>query len=146
MADHPRQIAVVRSYHDLRKAICARCDEIRMTREQLDFDAGLTNGHSGKLLSPRAIKKFGNVSLGRVLAATGLVLILAEDDEMRPHASITASITASTPRPQHWRMAKGQAWARMMAARRALKLTASERTAIARKAAQTRWRKERLGP
>ncbi len=77
----PRPIAVCRSYDDLRRAIAARCDDILMTREQLEAKAGLANGHSGKLLSPRAISKFGDVSLGLVLAATGLVLIVAEDSE-----------------------------------------------------------------
>ena len=144
----PRPLAIVRSYHDLHEAVRAWSDEIGMTREQLDAEAGLANGHAGKLLSPRAIRTFGNVSLGRVLAALGLVLVLTEDGEAveRIEQRMTAEKNARNDAcdkipPQHWRLAKGSAWGRRMAARRALKLTAEERSASARRAAKARWSK-----
>jgi len=111
-ATEPRPIAVVRSYSDLREAISAWCASIHMTRAELDADAGLTDGHSGKLLSRREIKKFGNVTLGRVLAAVGLVLILAQEQETPSHASSHAS--QPPPPPQHWRTSKGSSWGRRM--------------------------------
>lgn len=144
-ATESRPIAVVRSYDDLRRALQMWCTHIGMTRVELDEQAGLADGHSGKLLAPRAVKKFGNVSLGRVLAATGLVLVLATDVDAQPtgDACDDACDTGGATQPHHWRSAKGRAWARRMAARRALKLTAGERSAIARKAAQARWQRQR---
>ena len=141
----PRPIAVVRSYDDLRIALRAWCTSIGMTRVELDEQAGLADGHSGKLLAPRAVKKFGNVSLGRVLAATGLVLVLAMDVDAQPigDAHDDACDAKGDDQAHHWRSVKGRAWARRMAARRALKLSAEQRSAIARKAAETRWQRQR---
>lgn len=144
-------IAVVRSYDDLRCAVADWCRQIGMTREELDTEAGLTDGHSGKLLSARAVSKFGNVTLGRVLAACGLVIVVAIDPDApprpppEPHAreggrSFGAKNGSTT---MHWRKTRGTAWGRRMAALRALKLTASQRTASARKAAEARWRQPR---
>ncbi len=139
----PQPIAVLRSYDDLRRALAEWCASIGMTREQLDVDAGLANGHAGKLLSPRAVKKLGNVTLGRVLAATGLVLVLAKDVDAQPVDACDDACDVKAPRRgQHWRSVKGRGWARRMAARRALKLTAEQRSAIARKAAETRWQRQ----
>lgn len=143
-ATEPRPIAVVRSYDDLRRALRTWCDHIGMTRADLDEQAGLADGHSGKLLAPRAVRRFGNVSLGRVLAATGLMLVLAMDvDAQSSDACDDACDAAGVDQPNHWRSVKGRAWARRMAARRALKLTAEQRSEIARKAAQARWQRQR---
>jgi hypothetical protein len=144
-ATEQRAIAVVRSYDDLRIALRAWCSEIGMTRVELDEQAGLADGHSGKLLSPRAVKTFGRVSLGRILAATGLVLVLAMDVDAQPigDACDDACDETGANHAQHWRSVKGRAWARRMAARRALKLSAEQRSAIARKAAETRWQRKR---
>jgi len=147
-ATAPQPIAVIRSYSALREAITAWCAATGMTRAELDTEAGLGDGHSGKLLSAREIKKLGNVTLGRVLAATGTVLILAQDHEAPAQAAARshASSHASSPPPKHWRTNKGRAWGRRMAARRALKLSAAERSASARKAAQARWHRPRSTP
>ena len=56
-ATEPRPIAVVRSYDDLRRALRTWCDHIGMTRADLDEQAGLADGHSGKLLAPRAVRR-----------------------------------------------------------------------------------------
>jgi hypothetical protein len=136
----PRPIAVARSYDDLRRAVADWCREIGMTREELDNEAGLTSGHSGKLLSARAVNRFGIVSLGRVLAACGLVIVVAIDPDAPPrpaHASgnVNGSVT------KHWRKHRGTAWGRRMAALRALKQTPAQRSASARKAALARWQR-----
>ena len=137
-------IAIVRSYADLRRAVADWCDHIGMTRAGLDTEAALADGHSSKLLSARAIKKFGNVTLGRVLAATGTVLVLAQDGDAAPAYAGDASEDASEQR-KHWRTNKGPAWGRRMAALRALKQSAAERSEIARKAAQARWQRRQIG-
>jgi hypothetical protein len=151
MAD-PSILAVARSLDDVREAVRLRCAQLGITRNELDERAGLTEGHAGKLLSLRGVKHLGRVSLGRVMAATDLVLIVAVDGE--PVEQIEqaiadrhiASISQANNKAPHWRSGKGSTWGRRMAARRALKLTAEQRSEIARKAAQARWKAQRLGP
>jgi hypothetical protein len=128
----------VRSYDELRRTVADWCRQISMSREELDAEAGLTSGHAGKLLSARASKKFGMVTLGRVMAAAGLVLIVAIDPDAPPrdaHASGNASdkSRANGSVTRHWR--------KRMAALRTLKQSAAERSASARKAAQARWQR-----
>jgi hypothetical protein len=138
----PQPIAVARSYDDLRRAVADWCRQIGMTREELDDEAGLTSGHASKLLSEHAIKRFGIVTLGRVMAATGLVLIVATDPDAPPRPP-QASGTPNGSVTKHWRKTRGAAWGRRMAALRALKMTPHQRTASARKAAQARWQRSR---
>jgi hypothetical protein len=138
----PQPIAVVRSYDDLRRAVADYCDQIGMSRMELDAEAGLTDGHAAKLLSAKARKKFGIVTLGRVMAAAGLVLQIVIDPDAQ-HRDLDASKLASRARrydrTKHWRTHKGSAWGRRNAALRALKLTPEQRSEIARNAAQARW-------
>jgi hypothetical protein len=134
LLDNVTPITVVRSYDHLRHAIADWCEQIHMTRAELDAEAGLADGHSGKLLARRARKRLGPVSLGRVLEAAGLLLILARDPDT-PHR---ASTVASTPRPRGQRRRLGSAQAKRMAALRALKLPAPRRSEIARNAAIAR--------
>jgi hypothetical protein len=140
-----QQIATVRSYHDLRRAVADHCDRIGMSRMELDAEAGLTDGHSAKLLSARARKKLGIVTLGRVMAAAGLVLIVAIDPDAPPRdfdASKAVSRQARYDRTKHWRRdRKSSAWGKRMAALRALKLSGPQRSQIARNAALARHRR-----
>lgn len=136
----PRQLAVIHSYADLLRAVAAQSDARGMTHARLDSEAGLSDGHAGKLLSSRPAKRVGWVSLGRVMAALGLVLILVEECEAPPE---NASTDPSTPKPLHWRRRKGSAWGRRLAALRALSQTPEQRSASARKAALVRWSAQR---
>jgi hypothetical protein len=140
MTATPQPIATVRSYDELRRAVADYCDRIGMTRMELDRRAGITEGHAGKLLARKAVKKFGPMSLGLVLAATGLVLIVAEDHEAQPHAE-HAHDNASGEPTKHWRYTRGSGWGRRMAALRTLKQSAAERSASASKAARARWQR-----
>src|SRR5271154_3154679 len=125
----PRLLAVARSLDDVREAVRLRCVQLGITRNELDERAGLTDGHAGKLLSPRGVKHLGRVSLGRVMAATDLVLIVAVDGE--PVEQIEQAIAArqnacdmlANGKAPRWRSGKGSTWGRRLAARRALKLT-----------------------
>jgi hypothetical protein len=141
----PRQLAVIRSYDDLHRGLRHRSDELRMTRADLDARAGLADGHAGKLMGKGQTKRFGNVSLGLVMGALKVVLVMVEDDDIAVPAveHIDASHTMrATPRSgSRWRFPKGPDFARIMAARRALKQTPEQRSAAARKAAQARWHK-----
>jgi hypothetical protein len=114
-------------------------------RPELDGEAGLTDGHSAKLLSARARKKLGIVTLGRVMAAAGLVLIVAIDPDAPPrdlNASKLVSRSRRYDRTKHWRRDRSSsAWGKRMAALRALKLSGPERSEIARNAALARHRR-----
>jgi hypothetical protein len=138
----PRPIATVRSYDDLRRAVADYCDRIAMSRMELDAEAGLTDGHAAKLLSARARKKLGIVTLGRVMAAAGLVLIVAIDPDA-PYRDLDVSNIESKrqryDRAKHWRNIKGSAWGRRLVAMRNVKLSPEQRSEIARNAARARW-------
>ena len=76
-----RRIAVVSTYDELIAAFRARADELKVTRETLDSVSGLQAGYSGKLLAPVPMKSLGRVSLGPMLQAMGLAIVLVEDPE-----------------------------------------------------------------
>jgi hypothetical protein len=139
----PLPIAVVRSYDDLRRVVADWCEKIHMTRAELDVEAGLADGHAGKLLSRRARRTLSLVTLGRVMAAAGLVLIVARDHEA-PQRESNARTFASTTRQNHWRRNRGTAWGRRMAALRALKLPPDQRSEIARHAANARHQRRQV--
>jgi hypothetical protein len=138
----PQPIATVRSYEDLRRVVAEHCEQIGMTRAELDVEAGIADGHAAKLLARRARKKLGFVTLGRVMAAVGLVLLVAIDLDSQ------SSPQACPPRPprQHWRDQRGSAWGKRMAARRALALSDERRSEIGRIAARARWQRKKSKP
>jgi hypothetical protein len=152
MSDAPvlRPVAIARTYRDLQNALRTRSDELNMTRAALDQRAGLADGHASKLLAPRARKRLGKVSFELVLAALGLAVVVVEDSEAVEHLErqieVVPACESACEKPPHWRSTKGSAWGRRMAARRALKLTAAERTAIARKANRARQAKAAATP
>jgi hypothetical protein len=140
--------AVCRTYDDLRRAVAAICSEQGITRQQLDAEAGLADGHSAKLLSPRAmraVKRFGFVSLGRILDALELEIVLRRraDAVSRdlPENHTHENTSEQKPAKQDWRRNRGSAWGKRMAAIRALSMTAEQRSASARKAIRARWNK-----
>jgi len=81
MKSRGRTLATVRDYHGLHMALRARAEQIGASRLAIDDLAGLQPGYSGKLLGPRMVKKLGALSLGALLQALGLKLIVAEDAE-----------------------------------------------------------------
>jgi len=74
-----RPLAVAYDYAGLHQAIRARAAALGYTNETLDEVAGLQSGYSGKLLGPKMPRKFGPVSLGAVMGALGLCLVIVED-------------------------------------------------------------------
>jgi hypothetical protein len=131
----PRPIGTARSYDDVRRIVAEHCASLGMSRAELDAEAGIADGNAAKALARRARKRLGWVTLGRVMAAVGLVLQVAID----PDAQAAPQARSTRAARQHWRQRRGSAWGKRLAARRALKLTAEQRSAIARKAAQARW-------
>lgn len=138
-------LGVARSFADIGRIIADHCEQIGMSRATLDAEAFIGSGNAAKALARRARKRLGWVTLGRVMDALGLVLIVARD----PAAQIPASNVVSrnnNSREYHWRNVKGSAWGRRMSAMRNLKLSAVRRTEIARHAAQVRHRGASAAP
>lgn len=77
----PRRIAVVNGYPGLVSAIRARKAELGMSDRELEEIAGLAPGTTPKYLAPGASKTLGQVTLGRILRALGLELIVSENAE-----------------------------------------------------------------
>jgi hypothetical protein len=78
----PRMPAAARTisdYTEFVEAVRDRADELMMTREELDYQAGHQPGYSGKLLGRKHVKRFGFFSLGPTLGALGLKILLVED-------------------------------------------------------------------
>jgi hypothetical protein len=81
IATDPRQLAVVRSYDDLHRALRLRKEALEITMNCLDEAAGFTAGHASKLLAPKPLKNMGPLTLGLMLQALGVQLIMVEDAE-----------------------------------------------------------------
>lgn len=73
--------APIRSQAELLDAIRARRDELNISHETIDNIAGLQSGYTSKLLAPQPIKNLGPMSMGPLLGALGVALMLIEDDE-----------------------------------------------------------------
>jgi hypothetical protein len=147
----PRTLAIVREYDDLIVAIRARMDELEMTFDILDHRSGVQAGYSAKILGPTPSKCFGPVSLGCILGALGMKMVLLEDAAAAKNrrSKLEKRRVAKNMRPQP--MQNG-IFLRFMTPLRARELNAirwakvppHERRRIARKAAQARWRRARV--
>jgi hypothetical protein len=62
----------------LHRILRARAEELDISREALDIATGLQKGYCAKLLAPIPSKGLGYKSLGRVLGALGLCLVVCE--------------------------------------------------------------------
>jgi hypothetical protein len=76
-----RRIAVVSDYRELVAALRARAEALDVSNLVLDDITGLASGHTGKLLSLYPKRTLGRVSLGALLAALGVKLVVIEDPE-----------------------------------------------------------------
>jgi hypothetical protein len=154
----PRQIATVRDYAQLHAALRARAEELRLSRETIDAISGLQSGYSGKLLAPVPIKGLGPATLGPILGAMGVFIVLVEDVEMleryaarQPKKSERFGRHTGQDVPANIR---GRGWAllplvtdsefqRVMRCRQLATQGPAERKRIARKAARARWKRRR---
>jgi hypothetical protein len=75
----PAVAKIIGDYSEFLDAIRARVDEMGMTRLELDHQAGLQDGYSGKTLGPAKIRSYGMRTLGPTLGALGLKMVLIED-------------------------------------------------------------------
>jgi hypothetical protein len=147
--NEPRVLAEARTYDELHAALRNRADQLQVSRAELDYLSGLQSGYCGKLLSKTRIKNLGPQSLGPLLTVLGLCLQVVEDQAAmarigprltKRHA---ASVRYASGRRRKKRPKLGPEWGRLMAARRILSQSPSERSRIAALAAERRWLKWR---
>jgi hypothetical protein len=73
----------INDYAALVRAVADRSEQMQVSRAELDHLAGLPDGFAGKCLSAKPVKNMGPKTLGPVLGALGLILILVEDPAAR---------------------------------------------------------------
>lgn len=73
MSDAP-SITVIQSYDELRQAVASRRKALGLTQLDLDQITGLPDGYQGKIEC--GVRSFGPLSLGLVLQAMGVELVL----------------------------------------------------------------------
>jgi len=79
---------VAKDYEGLIAAFRARAAHLQVSRQTLDDVSGLPDYYCAKLLGPKRVKHIGSVSLGPLLGALGLKLIVCEDPKsMRRYAT-----------------------------------------------------------
>jgi hypothetical protein len=143
----------VRDYAQLIRAIRSWIAELGTAGETIDDVAGLPLRYTMKLLAPVPVKGIGRTSLGPLLGALGLKLVVAVDHEQlerirhrliaRHHAS-TAMLAQGKPRNRHYLAFKGDPdIARIFVAHRVLSQSPRQRSTVARIAAKARWAKVR---
>jgi hypothetical protein len=71
----------VTHYTALLDAICRRKSELNLSYEQLDHCSGVQPGYSAKLLGPTPSKRFGEISLGAILGALAIKIVVTVDKE-----------------------------------------------------------------
>ena len=72
---------IVEDYDALCDALSERVEDLQATRLGVDAAGGFASGHASTLLCRPQIKGYGPVSLTKMLKATGMVIVLAIDEE-----------------------------------------------------------------
>jgi hypothetical protein len=169
-ATPPRLLGdAIADYAGLRDGLRARAREIGISRRSLDYVGRLSEGHASGLLAVNSNRALGIVSLGKILKALGVRLLLVEDPETTARTVRLMGKRRSEPQAvegeRHWRSkrkppaepmragahpkgnSKGTRPVSMSefgqrgARARNDSMTKAERSAAARRAASARWRK-----
>lgn len=90
---------IITDYDALREGFVDRVEDLNISRLSIDEAGGFSSGHSSKLLCDPPHKVFGQISLGKMLKATGMVLMLVVDDEGFALVKSTLSERKRAPRP-----------------------------------------------
>jgi hypothetical protein len=141
----------VHDYDELVAAMRARANELNVSRATIDDVSGLQSGYAAKLLANPPIKSFGAVSLGPMLGALGVSLVMVEDVEALARVATrlderNSSQVRTMPAP-----ARMSSKLKMITKRNARKMQrlwmskvpAAKRKAMARRAANLRWKRVR---
>jgi hypothetical protein len=145
-----KQLAICHDYNELLAAIRHRRDELRISHFTLDHVSGIPSGYASKLLASPPMKRLGALSLGPVLGALGLRLLVVDDPaalarvsarlvkKQRKHAD-RSMLTDQPCQRQRFLPFLDRAFARTARARGLSLQTPQRRQEIARKAAKARW-------
>jgi hypothetical protein len=140
-------IGEARTYDELIWLFRKRCDQLGASMERLDDVAGLPQRYISKLLAPAPIKGIGRVSLGPMLGALGLVLVVNEDAQalakikhrLVPSAHAGTTMLAQRKDKRFLIFRGNPDLARLIRKRQVLKQSPRKRREIARNAALIRW-------
>ena len=138
-------IAEIREYGDFTAAIRKWILELDTTYECIDEIAGLQDRYLSKLIQKSPVRNFGPGTLSCVLGALGVKLLLAIDTEqlakLRPRYVPRRKHACGRmlAMKRHNSLRFNAKLAQLLAHRRTLLLTPSQRKEIARKAARLRW-------
>jgi hypothetical protein len=146
--ESPRIVAEFVEYSEFMQAVRDRVAELGIHGTRFDSFAGWPEGYLSKLTCERPVRHIGMKSMGPLLSAMGVKLVMVED------LAGTARLRRLPPRnPSYVRTMPAAAsilfTARMLKRIRRLggkarmaRLTPKERRELARKAAAARWKKD----
>ncbi len=145
----PGALAVIHNYQELQEALRERAKALQVSRQALDELAGLPSGYCNKLLAPIPAKTMGIMSLGALLGAMGIRLVLVEDhaalarvksrllSSMSERSGMCMPTRKDLPGNEIWK--GNRFWGKALAVRRLAKMSQEERTKAAKHGAFYRW-------
>jgi hypothetical protein len=151
-----RILGAANTYDGLMDLLRKRKNELGITFECLDAASGTQPGYSAKICAPVPIRVLGRLSLGLMLQAMGLTLLVCEDraalekirnqleQRKRPKRDASNAMPAA-PRKKRRKFlpfSRSPEFARLMRVQQLANLTPEQRSASARRAARIRWRRE----
>ena len=139
-----REIGIAHDYEQLHALLRRRADELCVSRITLDEVSGLQDGYCAKLLAPVPIRGLGASTLGPLLGALGLALVVVEEqaalDRVRDRLTPRKYQLSLVPR----RTAMGLAFVKKLASdggkKRFAALSPAELSKHQSQAAKARWR------
>lgn len=135
---------VALDYEALHEAFVDRVEDLNVPRGEIDVAGKLAQGHASHLLCTPPKKVLGKESLGKMLKATGMALVLVIDDERFAPIKAKMAKRRRTVHPNG--SIKRPAWlitraaSQNMQVLRNKKLSPRQRRMIAKRAARARWR------
>jgi hypothetical protein len=103
----PQPFAEAIDYASLRDGLRARARVLGISRQATDHVGRLPDGHAGGLLAENSNRSFGIKSLGKILKALGVRLLLVEDPETTARTVRLMGRRRSEPQAceseKHWR-------------------------------------------
>ncbi|NBS35061.1 MAG: hypothetical protein EBS82_04335 [Methylocystaceae bacterium] len=128
-------LAIVSTPEQLRKALALRRHELGLKQLELDEMSGCQSGYTGKIEA--GIKNLGPVSMPAILEALGLEMVLMRST--RAHGNLQAITRSCSVILKKDRSDKGRKGGLTTRER----LSPLERSLLASRAAQSRWRKSK---
>lgn len=142
-------MTTIRSYAEMQAAFRQIAHERGLTREAIDSAAGFPDNYASKLLAPEQIKAIGPKSLGPLLTALGVVIVIQDDpkaeritldSKRRRNAGLSMPALKRQRKRAHHNKGNSK-WGQRTHAFYILKVSRIKRSRIARLAAKARWEK-----